>query len=121
MRHLGLGVGLFSVGTMVSASLWYANAPGLPLGQPTHSMASAKEAVVNEATFIKRVRTLLKEDVSEPPAERRWYLQDASLNKGAPRRPESRGLLVKAAHGGSYGVNKAFIKKACSDFVQRPQ
>ena len=100
MRNLGLGVGLFSVATMVSTSLWYANAPGSPLGQPTYATASAKEADINEADFIKQIK--------------------ASLNKGNPRPPvDSRGLLVRAAHGSSYGINQEFIKKACSDFVQR--
>ena len=100
MRNLGLGVGLFSVATMVSTSLWYANAPGSPLGQPTYATASAKEAGINEADFIKQIK--------------------ASLNKGNPRPPvDSRGLLVRAAHGSLYGINQEFIKKTCSDFVQR--
>jgi len=103
MRNLGLGVGLFSVGTMASASLWFANAPDLPLGQPTYSMASAKETVVNEVDFIKRVKASLKEDVSEPPVERRWYLQNASLSKGASRQPvESRGLLHRKSRKGVF-------------------
>ncbi len=82
---------------MVSASLWFANAPGLPLGQPSYTTASS-----NEAEFIKQVRASLKEDASEPPvehqvrleaaskredvsepsAEPRWFLQNASLGKG---------------------------------------
>ena len=120
MRHLGMGVGLFSVGTVISASLWYANAPDLSLGQPTYATASAKEAVVTDKAFIKQVRASLKEDVSEPLVEQRWSLQNASMSKGVPRTHlESRGLLVKAAYGGSYGVNKEFIKRACAEFAQR--
>ena len=121
MRNLGLGVGLFSVATMVSGSLWFANAPGLTFGQPTFSIASAKEAVV-EADFIKQVKASLREDASElsmkdrarptsaslsketaePSAEQRWFLQNASLSNGTSKSPvESRGLLVKVAYGGS--------------------
>ena len=59
MRNLGLGVGLFSVARMVSGSLWFANAPGLPLGQPSYTTTSAKEAAVNEAEFIKQVKASL--------------------------------------------------------------
>jgi hypothetical protein len=105
-------------------------------------MASAKEAVVNEANFIKRVKASLKENASEPsmedrtrptsaslskeaaelPVNQRWFIQNASLSQGDPRPPvENRGLLVKATYGGSYGVDEAFIKKACADFTQRSQ
>jgi ribosomal protein S19E (S16A) len=104
-------------------------------------MASAKEAVV-EADFIKQVKASLRKDASElsmedrarstsvsrsketaePSPEQRWFLQAASLSKGNTRPPvETRGLLVKAAYGGSYGVDEQFIKRACAEFTQRSQ
>jgi hypothetical protein len=120
MRHFGIGIGLFSASTVLSTMLWFANAPDFSLGQPSFSIAPSKEVVINDATFIKQMKASLKQEAVTPPVKQRWVLQNASLNKGAPRQPEeARGLLVNASYVSSYGVNEWFIQRACAEYVQQ--
>jgi len=120
MRHLGLGISLFSVSTVLSTLIWFANAPDFSLGQPSFSMAPSKEVVINDATFIKQVKASLKQVAVAPPVKQQWLLHNASLSKVAPRQPEeARGLLVNASYGSSYGVNEWFIQRACAEYVQQ--
>ena len=106
MRHLGLGISLFSTSAVLSIFVWFANAPDLSLGQPSLSITPAKEVALNDANFIKLVKAALREDVA-PPVKQQWSLRNASLSKGAPQRPEkSRGLLMNASYGSPSGVGK---------------
>ena len=106
MRHLGLGISLFSTSAVLSIFVWFANAPDLSLGQPSLSITPAKEVALDDANFIKLVKAALREDVA-PPVKQQWVLHNTSPSKGAPQRPEkSRGLLVNASYGSSSGVGK---------------
>jgi hypothetical protein len=69
MRYLGIGIGLFSGASMISTLLWYANAPGFSLGQPSVALVQPKVAETNDTTFIKQMKASLRKDVPEVPAE----------------------------------------------------
>ena len=106
MRHLGLGISLFSTSAVLSIFVWFANAPDLSLGQPSLSITPAKEVALDDANFIKLVKAALREDVV-PPVKQQWVLHNTSPSKGAPQRPEkSRGLLMNASYGSPSGVGK---------------
>ena len=100
MRYLGIGIGLFSVASMISTLLWYANAPGFSLGQPSVVLVQPKVAETNDLTFIKQMKASLNEGVSEPPVE-------------GQVRP------INVSYDGSYGVNEEYLRRICNETTQR--
>ena len=104
MRYLGIGIGLFSVALMISTLLWYANAPGFSLGQPSVALLQLKEAETNDTTFIKQIKASLSEDVPEVLAENKvpaksdtWFIK-ASLGENVSEPPvETAGALSRCA------------------------
>ena len=113
MRHLGLGISLFSLAAVLSTFVGFASTPDLSLGQPSFSVAYSKGAAADDAIFIKQVKAPLHEGEALP-VEQPGPLQNASLSKRPPRLPEEnlefpkagRGLLVNASYGSSNGVGK---------------
>lgn len=100
MRHLGFGIGLFVVSSVISTMFWFATAPDLSLNQPSYSPTPPSEVAINDTTFQKQMKASLSEDASEPSVE-------------------DRARPIKASYVVGYGVNEEFIKRACSDFTQR--
>lgn len=84
--------------------------------------ASLKEKVseppAGQRWLLKNVS--LAESISEPLAEQRGHIVRTTLNNKISKQPSTRrGLLMKAADFDAYGVNKEFIKRACSEFARR--
>ena len=100
MRHPILGVGLFVMSSVISTVFWFATAPDVSLNQPSYAPTPSSEVATKEATFIKQMKASLSEDASEPPVE-------------------DRARPMNASYVGSYGVNEAFIKRACHEILQR--
>ena len=100
MRHTILGICLFVVSSVTSTVAWFASTPDLALNQPSHAPTPSREVAINDAAFIKQVKASLSENVSEPPVE-------------------DRARPMNASYVGSYGVNEAFIKRACYEILQR--
>jgi hypothetical protein len=140
MRHADLAISLFLVTTLISTVSWVASTPELALYFIPSTPAQSQDVASNDTSFIEQVRASLSDDIPEPPTKQRWIIQNASMSTGITRPPlkkqagienavlrndaskppvRNNGLLVKAAYGGSYGVNEDFIKKACSDLVKR--
>ena len=100
MRHTILGSGLFIVSSVISTVLWFATAPDLSLNQPSYAPTPFSEVAINDTTSIKQMKASLIEDASEPLAE-------------------DRALPMNVSYVDTYGVNEAFIKRACHEIKQR--
>ena len=97
MRHTALLIGLVLSSSLISAVTWVATAPDLSL-RPFYAPSPSRE-VINDTTFVKHVKAALSEDVSEPPAEDRARLMEASYVVG-------------------YGVNEENLRRICYETAQ---
>jgi hypothetical protein len=113
MRYTGFGLGLFSIASLVSISLWFANNPDFLMGHPTIASVPSKGAPINDEIFIKQIKGSLRDVVSRPPEVDRTRPVNVSWSGG--RNVDNWSLHLEATHADGYGVKEDFLKTACRE------